>query len=176
VAGFLRDRVIGLAFGNTAQGLLGATMVVWALDKANEAKRGVTLDVAHVRPGETYTVTTRPAPGRKERKAEKRALELQRQLRRVEVSPRKVRAAEREVSAAARKLEKTHPGTRSAARRRKALAAGEQRLGALTTPSRKEARMRAELEVHLAEIDRRRSAALANARSRPRRPLVREFR
>ena len=173
---FLRDRVIGVLFGNRVDGIAAAAAVVWALDQLEDTKRGRVLDVARLTPGETYTVATRPPPGRKERKLEVRANKLSRQIARVEVSPRKVRSAERDVSAAMKKLDRAGEGTRVKSKRQRTVAKAEKRLTELTTWSSREARLRAELDRHTAEIERLRAAALASARSRTRRPLRREFR
>ena len=173
---FLRDRVIGVLFGNRVDGIAAAAAVVWALDQLEDTKRGQVLDVARLTPGETYTVATRPPPGRKERKLEGRANALSRQIARVEVSPRKVRSAQRDVSAAIARLERAGEGTRAGSKRLRAVTKAEARLVALTAWSGKETKLRTELARHTEELERLRAAALASARSRRRRPLRREFR
>lgn len=174
--GFLRDRVIGAVFGNRVDGIAAAAAIVWALDQLEDTRRGQLLDVARLSPGETYTVATRPPPARKERKLEDSANTLSRQIARLEPSPRKVRSAKRDLSAALKKLDRAGEGTRCRSNRERTVAKAEKRLTALTTSSGREARLRAELDRHTAEIERLRAAALASARSRRRRPLRREFR
>ncbi|MCC6225268.1 MAG: hypothetical protein IT195_02525 [Microthrixaceae bacterium] len=80
----LRDRLVSRWLGGGFTGALGAGVIGWGLRKLREGLRREPelLDVSKLVPGETYTITTKPAPRRRERKLAQRVVKAERKARR----------------------------------------------------------------------------------------------
>ena len=176
MAGVIRRQVLDRVFGSGASGVVGAAMVGWLIDQLKERNDPELLDTAHLVPGETYTISTRPAPTRAERKVEQRVAASSRKLDKVTPSPKATKSASKKVQRAAQRLDRATPGTRKAAKRAVQLDHSAATLAKLTTPSAKQLKLQAALDLHVAELARRRDEALSAARKKHQRPVRREFR
>ena len=87
--------------------------------RASTQKEPELLDVSRLRPGETYLVTTRPAPRRKERQLAAASEKAHARLEKAERPSRKLRRTSRRLRIAKRRLARTRAGSR---RERKATA------------------------------------------------------
>src|SRR6059058_351960 len=79
--------------------------------RSSTRKEPELLDVSRLRPGESYMVTTRPAPNRKERRLAAASAKVHARLHKAERPSRKLRKAERRLRLAERRLAKTRDGS-----------------------------------------------------------------
>jgi hypothetical protein len=153
---------------------LVAARAVGALRSATRREPEL-LDVSSLRPGESYVVTTRPAPDRKERRLIEASAKAQSRLDRAEHPSRKLRKAERELRVAERRLARTRAGSRRERKATAVLLESARRVDALRVPSRKVRKRRAELASADGALSVRREKALAQAQKRVRPARRRQF-
>lgn len=147
----IRARILQRVLGGGPAGLAAAAAFRWGWEKYKEGKRPDVLAVSTLKPGETYTVVTRPAPGRKERKLAKRSAAVHERLEKASRPTRAQKKADRGYRKAERKALRAKAGSSKEARwaRRAREMAEEQ--ARLSQPTR---RQRA-LERKAAEVDQR---------------------
>jgi len=169
MAAVIRARILTKVLGGGPAGLAGAAALRWGWEKLREDREEEVLAISRLKPGETYTVVTRPAPTRKERKLAERSLDLHERLDKASRPKRAQRKADRAYRRAERKALRAKPGSaREAkwARRARGIAAWQ---ATLASPSK---RQRA-LERKVGAVDSRlvevRAAALGKARKGTRR-------
>jgi len=138
MAGLIRAKALQRIFGDGFSGLAGAAVVGWGLDKLSDGLRSrpETLDLAHLKPGETYTISTRPAPDRRTRRATHKAVAADKAARRAAKPRRGTSRARRKVNRLDGRVARRGSAgvsTRTARRQAKAIA----RHTALITPSAK---------------------------------------
>ncbi len=165
----IRARILQRVFGGGPAGLAAVAAFRWGWQKFREGRQPDVLAVSTLKPGETYTVVTRPAPGRKERTLAKRSAALHERLEKASRPTRAQRKADRNYRKAERKAVRAKAGSAREerwARRARTLASEQARL---SQPSR---RQRA-LERKAAQADERldavRQRTLAKARRGTRR-------
>lgn len=131
-----------------------------SLDKEDEQLTRVRL-----RPGESYTVIARPPATRQERKLAARQRGLDAAERRASRPTRKQLKAARRLSRSQRRVDRVRPDTR---RGRKRLAVEQRRavrFDAVIAPTRKQAKLTAQLAEANLLLDEARAASFAAARS-----------
>ncbi len=144
--------------------------------RASARKEPELLDVSSLRAGETYTVTTRPAATRKERRLVDASTKVHARLEKAERPSRKLRKTERRLRVAERQLARTRAGSR---RERKATAAALQlarEVEALKVPSKKVRKLRAEVASMDGALALRREKVMAKAKKGARPVRRRRFR
>lgn len=174
----VRQRLIRWVYGDGFAALVAAAATDRALAAARASlrKEPETLDVSRLRPGETYEVVARPAPGRRLRAREARLAAVADRLERAERPSRRHRRAERRLARAESRLASAAPGTRR--HRRAAAERDEQarRVARLAAPDARTRRLRRRHERLEADVARRRARLLAGARARARPPRRVTFR
>ena len=143
----LLRRVLVRLYGDGLAGWAAAIVAERSIAalRASTQKEPELLDVSRLRPGETYLVTTRPAPRRKERQLAAASEKAHARLEKAERPSRKLRRTSRRLRIAKRRLARTRAGSR---RERKATAVVLQlanHVDALEVPSKKVKRLRAEV-------------------------------
>jgi hypothetical protein len=98
--GALQTRLVARVFGGGTSGLIGASLLSWVVAKLRDGRQPASelIDLAQLEPGETYTITTRPAPNRKVRKALAAEADAERRLRRATRRRRSSRRPTRQVA------------------------------------------------------------------------------
>jgi hypothetical protein len=174
----LRQRIIARIYGDGFGAFVAATATDRALTHLRHAvhKPPETLDVSKLIPGETYVVTTRPAPRRKERKLEREALEARARFDQASRPSRSTVRLERRLARVARRVESSAPGSRRQARAAAELMKGERQLEARLRPSSKTVRLGAAAAVAEARLAREQARMAAKARKRARAPRRRVWR
>jgi len=140
VGGVLRQRVLSRWLGDGLTGALGASLIGWGIGKLGEGLRKdpEVLDVSKLIPGETYTVVTRPAPRRRERKLERRATRATAEADRRSRPTRAQRRTDKAAARARRRAGRADPTTRSGQRRLATAADLEAKSAKLAVPSAKQ--------------------------------------
>jgi hypothetical protein len=160
----IRARILTKVLGGGPAGLAGAAALRWGWQKLREGREEEVLAVSRLKPGETYTVVTRPAPRRQERKLAKRSSALHDQLDKVRRPTRKQRKAARSFEKAERKALKARPGSAREskwAQRARGAAAWQ---GVLAAPSRRQRSLERKAALVDSRLDEVRSAAIARSR------------
>jgi hypothetical protein len=160
----LVSKALGDGFGAEIAGRASVYLVDEArkaVDKEPEPVTGVRL-----RPGESFTVTARPAPTREQRKLAAAQRSLRERDRRLNRPSRRQLRAARSLRRRQRRLDRRHAGTRrydrAAAKER---AAGE-RFDRVMRPTRRQAAVRSELDAVTRRLDDSRSGSMAKVRAR----------
>jgi len=171
----LRERALAKVLGDGVTGMVGASIVEWGVKRVAAAfdDNGELLDVSKLLPGETYEITTRPAPDRKERKLAKRVDDLDRRAARITAVTRSQRRVERKLAKSTRAATKAASDTKRHARLVGEIAGYEFQLQKLTTPSPRDQRTLDERDRRRAELAEREAAVIAAAR-RDARPARRQ--
>jgi hypothetical protein len=165
-------------YGQGIAGFIATAVAERALDelRASATRQPEMLDVSRLRPGETYTVTTRPAPSAKERKLLDASAKAHAKLDKAERPTRSQRAAERRLRKAERGLRKAKTGSR----RERQATAEVRRLAARLDRSRRPGRKARKLRNEVARVDAALAsvsdAAMAKAQGRSRPPRTQRFR
>ena len=158
-------------------GTITAGMGSWLWRQASAAlsHEPELLDISTLVPGETYVVSTRPAPTRKERRAAAKLESTRRRVARRTAPDRTTRRALRQLAAAHKRLDALQLKSTSDAISNKALKLErevrqlDERVQVLTTPSRRTRRIQrraAALEVAV-EAERSKAMAAAARKVRP---------
>jgi hypothetical protein len=177
VAGVVRTQVLRRLFGGGTTGAIGAGLASWGLDRLSEGIRhdAEVLDVSKLRVGETYTVVTRPAPTRRERKLASRLDAAERRVRAATKPTGPQRRAARALERAQRRAGRARPGSPKAERLQAEADALEARYRRMTRRTPKQARVIAERDAVRARYDAERATALAAARRSARPPRRRTW-
>jgi hypothetical protein len=177
VAGVVRTQVLRRLFGSGATGAIGAGVASWALDRLSEGIRhdAEVLDVSKLRVGETYTVVTRPAPTRRERKLASRLDAAERKVRAATKPTGPQRRAARALERAQRRAAKARPGTAKAERLQVEADELESRYRRVSRRTPRQLRVIAERDAVRARFEAERSKALAAARRSTRPPRRRTW-
>jgi hypothetical protein len=129
------DGVAGWAASTVADRSMAALL-------ASARKEPELLDVSRLRPGESYVVTTRPAPRRKERKLVAASAKAHARLEKAERPARKLRKTERRLRVAERRLARTRSGSRRERKGTAVVLELAKEVEALKVPSRKVNKLR----------------------------------
>lgn len=164
----LRQTALDRAFGKGAGGFLAATVIGWFIDQVRASKQPERLDTARLVPGETYIVTTRPGMGRVERRDARRLAGAQQKLRKVQRPGRRTRATAAKLSRAQRRASAAPVGSRRKVRNERKVEVLSVRFDRLTTPSREQQKLEADIARFSGRMEQHRAAALAKAPKRPR--------
>ena len=168
----LRQRLARRWFGDGVAGAMALSLATWAGGKLAEGIRHEPelLDVSHLKPGETYTILTRPAPTPRERQLMKKRAAAQAKLARATRSTRAQRRTARAIARAIRKADKARAG--SAAWHEHTLRAEllEQRYDTLSAHTPRQQRLIDTLEGIQSELQAEQDAHLAKARKKVRPP------
>jgi hypothetical protein len=177
MAGVVRTQVLRRVFGSGATGAIGAGVASWALDRLSEGIRhdAELLDVSKLRVGETYTVATRPAPTRRERKLASRLDAAERRVRAATKPTGPQRRAARALERAQRKAAKARPGSPKAERLGAEADALEARYRQVSRRTPKQARVIAERDAVRAQYEAEQAKSLAAARRSARPPRRRTW-
>jgi hypothetical protein len=170
-------RAIRWVYGEGFAAFVAAAIADRAISEVRRStrKEPEMLDVSRLRPGETYLVTTRPAPTRRERRLERRSERTHERLALAERPSRKLREAERELNRAQRRLDRSKAGSR---KERKATAEVLQRsavVSRLRTPSKKVVRLRLRATALDGALVARQEREIARARKSARPPRRHRF-
>lgn len=180
MASIVRTRVLSRVFGEGVTGVVGVAVASWAIDKVREGigSDPELLDISQLKAGETYTIVTRPAPSRRERKLaidHAKLTKASAKAVRLSGSQRKAgRAATKAVDRAA-KLVAKNPESSKAQSAQQVAARLVARSERLNTPSKKAVALNAQLTKVSNELADLQSASMDRA-SRSRRSARREFR
>ncbi len=162
----LRQRLIQRWFGDGLAGAMFLALGGWAWRQFREGLRHEPelLDVSTLKPGETYTITTRPAPSRRERKIAKRADAARTKAERATRTTRAQRKTGRALERARRKAGKAKPGSVAQTEQSARVSVLEQRAAALGAYTAKQQRLVDNLATLEAELRAEQDARLAAAR------------
>lgn len=170
----LRQTALDRAFGKGAGGFLAATAIGWFIDQVRASKQPERLDTARLVPGETYLVTTRPGMGRSERRDAKRLSDAQHKLRKAQRPNRRTRSTATKLAKAQRRAAGASVGSRRKVRNERKVEVLSVRFDRLTTPSREQRKLEADVARLSGRMQQHRSAALAKAPKRPK-PRTKTF-
>ncbi len=180
MASIIRTRVLSRVFGEGVTGVVGVAVASWAIDKVREGigSDPELLDISQLKAGETYTIVTRPAPSRRERKLATDYAKLAKasaSATRLTGPQRKAeKAATKAVDRAARLVAKDPESSKA----RSAQQTADMRIARsvrANTPSRKAVALDAQLTKVSRELADLQAASMERA-SRSRRSARREFR
>ena len=173
-----RERALNKAFGTGVTGAIGVSIVEWGIKRVSAAfdDDGEVLDVSRLIPGETYEITTRPAPDRAERKLAARVERLDRQAARITTPTRSRRKVAKKVDKARTAAERAAGNTAKQARILGELAGLEARCATLSTPTARQQKILDERDRRSAELRAREAAAIEAARRHARSPRRQVFR
>ena len=172
MAGVLRTQLLRRVFGDGPGGVAGAAVASWGLSKVAEGIRRdeQVLDVSKLRVGETYTIVTRPAPTRRERKLAKRARRADRKA----TAATKPHRAQRRTAARLEKVQRRAAKADPTSTRGAKLAAAERdlemRYQRLSAHTPKQRQLLARREAWVSALEAERAASLAKARRKARPP------
>lgn len=175
--GAVRQRLLASAFGGGLTGTVLAGSLKWLGQQVGVAwkREPERLDTSSLVPGETYIVTTRPAPNRTERKARAAAAKVSARLDR-ELRPTRAR---RRVAAKLAKVDRCLAKATAGSRRERSLVEARQGLARsleeLSKPSRRARSLKRKLDQLERVARRERDDALAKASKKSRPPLERTF-
>ncbi len=174
----IRQRVIARLYGDGFGAMVAAGVIDRAITQLRHAvrKEPETIDVSKLVPGESYIVSTRPAPTRKERKLERDALAAHLKLEKALRPSRSTRRLERQLAKNAVTATTAEVGSKRWAKAVAQIQVQEPAVEARLRPSAKARRLRAKAALVDAQLDRRRSAALLKARKKARPPRSRVYR
>jgi hypothetical protein len=176
MAAVIRTRIARRFFGEGMGGVVASSLVSWGLAKLGEGLRHEeeVLDVSKLRVGETYTIVTRPAPTREERKLAVRSAKADEKARKAERPTAAQRRTARSLERAQRKANRTKPHTRRGERRRRQANELEVRYRreAERTPRQRELRARADAAQAAYEAARGHSLERSRRKARPERRRV----
>jgi len=180
MASIIRTRVLSRVFGEGVGGVVSVALASWAIDKVREGigSDPELLDVSQLKAGETYTIVTRPAPTRAERKLESQRSALDRASRKASRQSGSQRRSERRANTAVKrsnKLTSKHPDSSKTLKAQQIAAKKVDRSNKLSAPSKKSIAADAKLLQVTIELDQMQAASLQRA-ARSRRRVRREFR
>jgi hypothetical protein len=171
--------------GRLLMRLYGDGLAGWAAaivaDRSIAALRGSTrkepelLDVSRLRAGESYVVTTRPAPRRKEQQLLVASAKAHARLDKAERPSRRLRKAERRLRKAERRLARTRSGSRRERKAAGIVLGLSKQVDGLKVPSRKVRKRRAEVAAIDRELATRQDKVMARAHKRARPLRRRQF-
>jgi hypothetical protein len=168
MAGVIRSRLLTRLFGGGPGAVAGAAVVSWGLRKVREGRQPEVLNVSRLVPGETYTVGTRPAPDRKERRLAKRSARLHRRLEKELRPTRAQRRADRRFRRFERKAVRADAGSAAEAKwARRARGVATWRM-ALSTPTKRQRSLERKASSVDQALEKRRQKALARSRKHTR--------
>jgi predicted lipid-binding transport protein (Tim44 family) len=174
----LRQRLARRWFGDGMAGAVGLSLVGWAWRKAAEAVRHEPelLDVSTLKAGETYTITTRPAPSRRERKLAKKTAAARSKVAKATRTTRAQRSTARALAKAQRKVAKATSGSATHIEQSQRAGRLEQRYDALVAHTARQQRLIDTLTTLQAELQAEQDAHLARARKKASAPRRRTWR
>ncbi len=119
-----RRRLLSRWLGDGMTGVIGASVLGWGLRKLRDGLRrdAEVLDVSKLVPGEQYTVVTRPAPTRRERKLERKSVRADRRAAKATAPTRRQRHSAAELRRAERRVRRVDPNSARGRRRNEQLA------------------------------------------------------
>ena len=171
----LRQLALDRAFGTGAGGFLAGAALNWFVDQVRAAKQPEHLDTAHLVPGETYLVSTRPAPKRAERRDGKRLAKARKALASETAPDRATRRTARKLAPPHRKAAKAKPGSKKQAARAVEAQTLGVRFDRLTAPTAQQRKLEARVAELTLAMGRHRAEAVA-ATAKDHRPRTRTFR
>jgi hypothetical protein len=178
VAAVIRTRLLRRTFGDGFGGVVASAVVTWGVKKLREglAPGDEVIDVSTLRVGETYSIVTRPAPSRSERKLAAKSAKASRLAHKATRPGAGERRTARDIERVQRKLARATAGSRKARRLQAESAKLEARYARATarTPRQRAYVARAE-EAQLA-YETAREASLHKARRKARAPRKRVWR
>jgi len=174
----IRQRVITRIYGEGFGAMIAASVTDRAITHLRHAVRHdpELIDVSKLVPGESYVISTRPAPSRKERKLEQEAVAAHRKLDKALRPSRSTRRLERKLGASVLQAQQAESGSRRWTQAMVRVQIQERALERRLQPSAKARRLSAELDTVNTSLERRRMAALTKARKKARPPRTRVFR
>jgi hypothetical protein len=178
VAAVIRTRILRRYFGDGFSGVVATTVVTWGLSKLREGLRheDEVIDVSRLRVGETYSIVTRPAPTRAERKLAVKSAKASERAHKATRPTSSERRTARALERAQRKAAKARPGSPKAAKRRAEAAKLETRYAKATARTPKQLLYVERAEAAQREYEAARTESLAKARRKARPPRQRVWR
>jgi hypothetical protein len=178
VAGVARTQILRRVFGGGTTGAIGAAVASWAVDHLSDGirHRDELLDISTLRVGETYTVVTRPAPTRRERKLASRLETAERRARAATKPTGPQRRAARSLVRAQRRGAMARPDSPKALRLQAEADTLEDRYRRIARRTPRQLRVIAERDAVRAQYESERARALAAARRSARPPRRRTWR
>lgn len=167
---FLRLKALQRIFGEGPSAAMGAAILSSVLHRVSSAVTSDTerLDTAHLRPGEKYTVMTRPPYSREERKARARRDKLAASYASATKPSRAARKIAKKHASAQRKVDRTDPKSPKWDARAAEANRFVDRYEAATAPSAKAKRIAKSLAEAEIAVDAARGRTLAKASSKRR--------
>jgi predicted lipid-binding transport protein (Tim44 family) len=164
----LRQRLLRRWFGEGMAGAVGLSLAGWAWRKLADGVRHEPelLDVSTLKAGETYTITTRPAPSRRERKIAKKTRAAQIKVDKATRTTRAQRSTARSLSRAQRKAGKAKDGSAAKLQQIQRATVLEQRYQVLAAHTARQQRLIDTLTTLEAELRAEQEARLAEARKK----------
>jgi hypothetical protein len=174
----LRRKLTQRLFGEGLAGAVGLSVAGWTWRKLVEGVRHEPelLDVSTLKAGETYTITTRPAPSRREAKLAKKTKSAQAKVDKATRTTRAQRSTARALSRAQRKATKAKVGSAAQLQQAQRAVTLEQRYETLVSHTARQQRLIDTLSTLQAELQAEQDAHLAKARQKvpaPRRKIWR---
>jgi len=164
----LRQRLFRRWFGEGMAGAVGLSVAGWAWRKLADGVRHEPelLDISTLKAGETYTITTRPAPSRRERKLAKETEVAQAKVDKATRTTRAQRSTARSLTRARRKAHKAKDGSAARIQQTQRAAVLEERYGALVAHTARQQRLIDTFTTLEAELRAEQDARLAEARKK----------
>ena len=174
----IRTRALRRVFGDGFSGMVASSLVTWGITKLGEGLRhdDEVIDVSNLRVGETYTVVTRPAPTRAERKLAVKAAKASERAHKATRPSGDERRTARSLERVQKKLAKVRVDSSKAAKLRAESAKLEARYAKATARTPKQQAFVAKAEAAQREYEAAREASLAKARRKARPPRKRVWR
>lgn len=171
-----RLRELGLVrvFGKGPAALVAGSALNWFVDQVKESRRPERLDTAHLVPGETYLVTTRPGMNRAERRDAKRLRGASGKLTKATTPSRQARTTASKLATAQKKAGKAKPGSKRKVRNERKVEVLGARFDQLTTPTRQQRKLEVQVAELSARMDAHRAEALAKS-AKSHKPRTRTF-
>lgn len=164
----LRQRVLASVLGGGLTGTLTASAGSWLFRQASDAisRQPELLDVSTLVPGETYVVSTRPAPKRRERRAAAELAATRRTVARRTAPDRSARRTRRKLTSARKRLRSARPQSKRAIKLEREVRRLDERFEELTAPSRRTRKLQRRAAALEIAVDLERSKAMTKAARR----------
>jgi predicted lipid-binding transport protein (Tim44 family) len=168
----LRQRLARRWFGEGMAGAVAMSVAGYAWRKLSEGVRRdpELLDVSTLKPGETYTISTRPAPSRRERKLAKKTGTARAKVQKATRTTRAQRGTARALDRAQRKAGRAQVGSVAHMEQSQRADKLEQRYQLLVAHTARQQRLIDSLATLEAELQAEQDARLAKARRKAPRP------
>lgn len=166
----LRHRALSRLLGDSLTATATVSIGSWLYRQASDAmsREPELLDVSTLVPGETYVVSTRPAPTRKERRAASELADTRRRIDRRTRPDRSTRRTLRKLSSAERRLDKAKPSSARSIELEREVRRLNERVEHLTAPGRRTRKLQRRAAALAIAVDAERASALAkSARKAP---------